>query len=54
MSDGDLSALLSLLAVPLGGLLALLILWPFMRWTERKDAERHQKQLDELKRRRER
>jgi hypothetical protein len=31
MSDGDLSAVLTLLAIPTGGLIALAILWLLLR-----------------------
>lgn len=31
MSDGDLSALLTLLAIPAGGLIAVGILWAMLR-----------------------
>lgn len=31
MSDGDMSALYSLLAVPVGGAIAMLILWAIFR-----------------------
>lgn len=36
MSDGNLSALLTIIAIPLGGLIAGLILWLYVRWIDRR------------------